>query len=200
MKNNKIDILFLDIDSVLNCAEYASTSYDEDKSSKALVEHNVPLHSKCIEALQHILRELPELKIVWSTDWKLSEDDYWNGWHNPRKWLEAQFWMKDRVVSNTPKRFTSTHPQEIHLWFKQNEFNKKHKTCSWMKDKHYDIGSYAILDDWDDNLMRKFGSHLFLTNSDHGLTAEIADKLISDMKEGRCKYSKEELDWRRHED
>lgn len=198
--DKKTDILFLDIDSVLNCSEFAQTVYEWQANDKAFIEPNVPLIKKNVTQLQRILLALPDLKIVWCTNWRLHLDEMYEKWKNPRIWLENQYWMKGRIIGNTPKRFTSTHPQEIHLWFEQNAFNKKHEGRDWMKDKHYDVSSYAILDDWDDSLMRKFGNHLFLTNLEHGLTTEIADKLILDMKEGRCKYSKEELDWRKHED
>ena len=194
--DKKIDILFLDIDSVLNCSKFAQTVYERRINDKIFIEPNVPLMKKNVAQLQRILLALPNLKIIWCTDWRLYLDEMYDCWKNPRIWLENQYWMKDRIIGNTPKRFTNTHPQEIHLWFKQNIFDEKHKDKNQIKDKYYDVSSYAILDDWDDSLMHKFGSHLFLTNSKDGLTLEIADKLILDMKEGKCKYNKEELNWR----
>ena len=64
----KAKILFLDIDGVLNCSRYSEDIYyDGDKQSEDLVAPAVPICKSCYEALETIAKNVPELKVVWST-------------------------------------------------------------------------------------------------------------------------------------
>ena len=163
-------VLFLDIDSVLNVSSYGEDLYNDGKSDFPFVEDNVPLNVKCIDALKHIFKEVPDLKVVWSTDWRLYDKPTYNGFKNPRLWLEAQDWMKDRVIGKTPKKMSSTHYDEIRMWFRDG------KNCSMVE-------SFAIIDDYATNAMFSyFKDNFFQCWYDSGLTMEIAEKVVKHFK------------------
>ena len=172
----KAKILFLDIDSVLNKNKYGDDLYfDGDKACPALVEPGVPLFKDCCAELEKIVACVPELKIVWSTDWRLYDKPDYNGWKNPRLWIEQN--MPDvgsKVVGRTPKKMSSTRPEEIHMWLSDNERAKNLES-----EKSYDILGYAVIDDYATNAMFSwFKGHFFQTWSDDGLTGVIARQVI----------------------
>lgn len=164
-------VLFLDIDSVLNHSRYAEDCYQgEECAGDAFVEDKVPLCKDNIAALKHIFEAVPDLKVVWTTDWRLYDKSDYNGFKNPRQWLEAQDWMKDRVVGKTPKKMSSTHYEEIRMWF---SYEKKDLV----------IEKFAILDDYDSyGMSTYFKNDFFKCRYDDGLTMEIADKVIDHLK------------------
>lgn len=164
-------ILFLDIDSVLNHSRYAGDCYEgEEYAGCAFVEDKVPLCKDNIEALKHLFEEVPDLKVVWSTDWRLYDKPDYNGFKNPRQWLEAQDWMEGRVIGKTPKKMSSTHYEEIRMWFSYEK-------------KDLDIEKFAILDDYDSyGMSTYFKNDFFKCWYDNGLTMEIADKVIDHLK------------------
>lgn len=165
-------ILFVDIDSVLNHSKYAEDCYQgEECAGDAFVEDKVPLCKDNIAALKHIFEAVPDLKVVWTTDWRLYDKPDYNGFKNPRQWLEAQDWMKDRVVGKTPKKMSSTHYEEIRMWFHYGS------NCSMVE-------SFAILDDYDSyGMSTYFKNDFFKCTYERGLTMEIAEKVIAHFKQ-----------------
>ena len=162
-------ILFLDIDSVLNVSRYGEDLYNNGRSDFPFVEDNVPLNVKCIDALKYIFNEVPDLKVVWSTDWRLYDKPTYNDYRNPRLWLEKQIWMKNRIIGNTPKKMSSTHYEEIRMWFTYEKKDLK-------------IEKFAILDDYDSYEMSKyFKNEFFKCMYDSGLTMEIAEKVVKHL-------------------
>lgn len=164
-------ILFLDIDSVLNHSRYAGDCYEgEEQAGCAFVEDKVPLCKDNIAALKHIFEAVPDLKVVWSTDWRLYDKPDYHGFKNPRLWLEAQDWMKDRVIDKTPKKMSSTHYEEIRMWLHYGE------KCGMVE-------KFAILDDYDSyGMSTYFEDEFFKCTYEHGLTMEIAEKVIAHFK------------------
>ncbi len=163
--------LFLDIDSVLNNSKPAEDCYQgEEHAGDDFVEDKVPLCKDNIEALKHIFEAVPDLKVVWSTDWRLYDKPDYNGFKNPRQWLEAQPWMEGRVIGKTPKKMSSTHYEEIRMWFLYEK-------------KDLDIEKFAILDDYDSyGMSTYFKNDFFKCTHEHGLTMEIAEKVIAHFK------------------
>lgn len=164
-------ILFCDIDSVLNHSKLAEDCYDgEECAGSAFVEDKVPLCQDNIAALKHIFEEVPDLKVVWSTDWRLYDKPDYNGFKNPRQWLEKQPWMKGRIIGKTPKKMSSTHYEEIQMWFSYDK-------------KDIEVEKFAILDDYATNAMfLYFKDSFFQCWYDTGLTMEIAEKVIVHLK------------------
>ena len=168
-------ILFLDIDSVLNTPKYGEDLYNDRNSDFQFVEADVPLDVNCINALKHIFKEVPDLKVVWSTDWRLYNEPTFNSFKNPLIWLEAQDWMKDRVISKTPKlTMPSSHFEEIHAWLSKNT--------------NIDVETFAILEDFVDLnglaefFKRYYRNKIFKCEYGSGLTIEIAEKVVKHLK------------------
>ena len=164
-------IVFCDIDSVLNHSKYAEDCYEgEEHAGDAFVEDKVPLCKDNIEALKHIFEEVPDLKVVWSSDWRLYDKPTYNIYRNPRLWLEAQSWMEGRVIGKTPKKMSSTHYEEIRMWFSHEK-------------KDLDVEKFAILDDYDSlGMTTYFKNDFFKCEPESGLTMETANKVIEHLK------------------
>ena len=121
-------VLFCDIDGVLNFASYGVDTYFDKYCNE-----KVALDDKCIERLKRLLEMFSDLKIVWSTDWRYVDTDWWHSWKNPVKYLESEFpWLAERVIGKTPKKMSSDRWHEVKWWI----------------DEHRDeIDAYVILDD-----------------------------------------------------
>ena len=119
-------VVFLDIDGVLN-----KTTFGEDLYHDTFGDADLPLHMDCVDNLKTLLESDPDIKIVWSTDWRHYDDAYFDRWKNPRLWLESQDWMKGRVIGKTPKKMSSEHFHDIKWWL----------------DAHKDVKKYVILED-----------------------------------------------------
>lgn len=71
-------VCFLDIDGVLNYAEYGEDTYYDKYCDK-----EVALDDLCIKRLRKLLERFPDLKIVWSTDWRFINEDSHFPWKSP---------------------------------------------------------------------------------------------------------------------
>ena len=91
-------VLFLDIDGVLNRAEYGKDTYEE-----TYADYCVCLHRPSVEALRKLLIKEPSLKIVWITDWAKFEPNACNANHcylDPKHALEQFPWIKSRIIGS----------------------------------------------------------------------------------------------------
>lgn len=158
-----MDVLFCDIDGVLNRA-----GYGEDTYADRFENGDLALDADCVENLKSLLGEFPDLKIVWSTDWRFCEEPLWRGeWRNPRLWLESRDWMSGRVAGKTPCKMSSEHFHDIKWWLDANP----------------GVSRYAILEDsyfpedW-------FGieKHLVRCDPSAGLTRENAAEVARILK------------------
>ena len=159
-------ILFLTIDSVLNHAPVGKLVYDYPER----FAHHVPLCADNIENLKYIIENVKYLKIVWSTNWCVDENEMWREWFNPRIWLELQFWMAP-ILGNTPKfpprhNFIQ-HANEIKIW---RQFHREYATCP-----------YAVLDDIYIGMSEAFHDNFFVCKHDSGLIREIALRVVEHL-------------------
>jgi hypothetical protein len=155
-----MDVVFLDIDGVLNNAN------DGGKPNKAgFIEKDLAICQNNLENLKRLLEAFPDLKIVWSTNWRQCEKDIWFGWQNPCVWLERQPWMVGRVVGKTPRKLSSEHYHDIKWWL----------------DDHPETENYVIFEDsyfpkdWfgiDKHVVR-CDDEIGLTDADIALAADI---------------------------
>lgn len=126
----KIRVCFLDIDGVLNFAPWGEDLY-YDKHA----DDEVALDAGCIEHLKSLVEKFPDLRIVWSTDWRMHDSDFWEKWKNPVKHLELTCsWLRERVIGITPKKLTSERWHEVKWWLDANA-------------SHNELAGYVILDD-----------------------------------------------------
>ena len=212
-------VLFLDIDGCLNTSPFGEYLYDfnlsevkERYNDLTYLEDRIPICKANLDALKHIVDNISDLGIVWSTDWRFDKDDkYTNnfGWHNPKLWLESLPWLSERVIGMTPKKMSSNRCEEIHFWFNENASRKKYADKNWLdvkqdecgycffKDLFYDIANYAIIDDYDSYCMNRYGQHFFKCDPSKGLTREQADDIIAFLKTND--FDEKGLDWRRND-
>lgn len=126
----KIRVCFLDIDGVLNFAPSAKDLY-YDKHAGSTID----LDDRCIECLKSLVEKFSDLKIVWSTSWRMYDGSFWRKLKNPVKHLEAACsWLRERIIGVTPKRLTSERWHEVKWWLDANA-------------SHGELAGYVILDD-----------------------------------------------------
>jgi len=183
MQDTKKNIIFLDIDSVLNYSRFGQDSYDTGNDrTEDFVEQKTPICKSCLEALNHIVVNAENPAVVWSTSWALEEREVWNGWNNPRLYVERLPWMKDLVVGRTPRKMSSERCEEIHFWLHNNEYVRKYHDKKWCEgERFYDIHSFAVIDDIERG-MERYGDHFFRTEYDTGLTMEQAKGIVEFLK------------------
>ena len=125
--------LFLDIDGVLNRAEYGKELYGETYSDYCLC-----LHRPSVEALKKLLDDEPDLKIVWISDWaKFDSASYYGSacQLDPLVALEQFPWLKERVFGSVFYGAYETAKGD----------EKMHAVKAFVED--HIVESYAILDD-----------------------------------------------------
>lgn len=106
-------IIFLDIDGVLNHSNVGEDTYYDHFENVS-----IPIDQNNLKYFEEVLIKYPEIRIVWSTDWRLYNEEMWNGWKNPRLYLEKRPLWKDKIIGKTPKKMSSEHHDEIRLWFR----------------------------------------------------------------------------------
>lgn len=87
-------IMFLDIDGVLNRAEYGKDLYDDTYSDYCLA-----IHRPSVVALKKLLDKNSDLNIVWISNWTSTIDNFGMAL-NPIAALEMFPWVKNRVVGS----------------------------------------------------------------------------------------------------
>ena len=144
-----IDILFLDIDGVLN----------PDKG-----DHPHVFDPECVAQLHRILDRCPQTQIVFSTTWRTGFTFFVLGW----LWHQHNLPLK-RVIARTPDINLKRRGEEIQQWLKDAaRIAPQHK-----------IRNYAVLDDEVEPILEKIPAKaVFACDPWHGLTAEVADRVI----------------------
>lgn len=185
-------VLFLDIDGVLN-AWKSGTQRWYQQPSYPFIEPSVPLCTSLVENLQHIIAEVPDIGVVWSTSWRFNEDECYQKWRNPRLWLEKQKWFRKVLIGKNPMKMSSVRSEEIGFWLAENQWNKANlnkeffsKQDHWkhfMNEPAYEVLNYAIVDDYLSDGMLRFGAeHLFTTQPNQGMSRAIANNIIKFLK------------------
>lgn len=155
-----MNIIFLDIDGVLNCEIF----YLNRKKQSSLIEH--PENQICPQRIKWLneLCEDTKSKIVISSTWRHSGIEYCR---DVLKKSGATF----DVIDITPDiRFDgSVRGNEIYQWIKKNI----ESLCGI---KYYDYKTYAIIDDDSDMLLWQ-RNNFFKTDTYSGLTPNICYKI-----------------------
>jgi hypothetical protein len=163
MKN----IIFLDIDGVLNCElHYHSAQFEDYKTNgdkkDEMLYHTSQISKERIEMLNKLCEET-DTQIVVSSTWRSS------------KTIEELQEMFNAcggtftVLDKTGHCDCRTRGCEIHEWLEKN--TKKH-----FEVEYYDFYRYAIIDDDSDMLLNQ-QSHFFQTDNYAGLTPTICYKI-----------------------
>ncbi|HCW54570.1 MAG TPA: hypothetical protein DG753_12735 [Clostridium sp.] len=143
-EGDKINIVFLDIDGVLNTGR--NQDLQEQRDGKSTFYHQFYFDKQCMRNLKEIILQY-DAYVVISSSWRIEKDTiYWSEiLRNFRK-----YHIEDRIIGKTPS-FSTTRGDEIKKWIDNNE--KK-------------VNNYIILDDEDD--MFGLEDHLVLCNDYYG--------------------------------
>ena len=139
-----MNVLFLDCDGVVNNKQHLYAIKDKKvKGANTLNDANLFHMKKAVApqnmwVLGYIMKQVPDLKIVISSAWRLHYDltDF--------KELFKIFKLDgSRIIGKTPKMFSSERCHEIRMWINDYE-ELHHKKIDWVAvDDHviFDLGS-----------------------------------------------------------
>ena len=158
----KINILFLDIDGVLNSArffkeEYEKWSLNGRPQEGAYKWCRDKFQKSSIKELNRIIKKVPDLKIVISSSWKNNNTLY----ELKEKLFKQAGINPDLVIDMTPNLGIIHRGKEIIEWLNHNKYN---------------IINFVILDDNTD--MDELSDKLVKTTWAEGLTEKEADEII----------------------
>lgn len=156
-----MNIIFLDIDGVLNTGRYQD--FQEFKYGKSTFNHQFKFDPICMENLKEVAYEF-DAYIVISSSWRIEREEIY--------YIEllgnlASYDLHNRVLGKTPS-FSTIRGEEIKQWIIEN--NNK-------------IDNFVILDDEDD--MAELVDHLALCNDYYGFddNVKVVAKNILNLKE-----------------
>jgi HAD domain in Swiss Army Knife RNA repair proteins len=171
-----VKVLFLDIDGVLNSSQFNKALIRNVGRKGLLIKEFCPLASS---NLLEILSEVPDVKIVVSSSWRL---------HESLEGLRAILWAnagvpEERVIGATP----------CLQWDDPEKHGRGQEIQAWL-DKHPEVTKFVILDDSSD--MAHLKPHLVQTNWMHGLMLEEAEEVIRRLEpESPCDECGKVLKW-----
>ena len=153
LEKMQLDVIFLDIDGVLNP--------DKDKFPHVF-------DPDCVRQLQRILDCNPLARVVFSTSWRTGFSFFVLGW----LWHEHNLPL-ERVIGRTPDIDLEKRGEEIRQWLADAP----------VRSKEYKIRRFAILDDEVDPIVSAIDrKHVFGCDPYHGLTEDIADRVIRHLQ------------------
>lgn len=159
-------ILFLDIDGVLNNHNSKTMYLSGDDTKYGIDDYN----------LQQLFRIINECgcKIVWSTNWR-NHPDNWE-WGTDKNRYKSQF----PKIRNLLKDYTHEDKYAPHKHGNLKAFD----IAEWIQNHKEEMqgGCIAILDDMSTQKLDSYGVCFFQTDSNYGLTKEIADNIIAFYK------------------
>ena len=128
VKHSLKKILFCDIDGVLNRCEYAKDLYFDTYG-----DHCLALHKPAVLALKKLLEDVPDLNVVWISNWNtvpISFQGQDGCTLNPLAILESFEWLKARTVGHVIGKMSMDRAESI---------------CRWLK--HHIAENFVIVDD-----------------------------------------------------
>jgi hypothetical protein len=149
LKQMQLDVIFLDIDGVLN------PDQNTDKHVFA---------PGCVAQLRRILDARPAAHVVFSTTWRVGLAFFALGWI----WRQHELPLS-RVIGRTPDLHATLRGKEIQDWLDDApRLAPKHK-----------IRRYAVVDDEPEPILDVIPrQHVFTCDPAHGLTEAVADRVI----------------------
>lgn len=169
--------LFLDIDGVLNTIRYSNYLIDNDEDDTD--EDGALFDPEAVEKLAHIIKTIPDVKIIISSTWRFK------GW----EWIN-HLWEKRQM----PGKIYSITPALEFVRFK----NLIHQSCSesvypygtkgmeigeWLRlygSKNPMLSKYVIIDDEED-FPSRYKDHIVLTDPFWGITEETVVRVIEKL-------------------
>lgn len=158
-----MNVLFLDIDGVLNSANWFKTSYEtrrrkrnEDRYLKDYenARWDLDIGQEHVVHLKRVMEKVESLNIVVSSTWRM----HYSIEQLKSRLSELLHISPNRIVGKTPRLF-ETRGKEIQKWL----------------DDHV-VEKFVILDD--DSDMDHLMDHLIQTRNETGMQRETADRII----------------------
>lgn len=145
----EINVIFLDIDGVLN----------PDKTN-----HQHVFAPDCVKQLRRILDDSAQTHVVFSTSWRTGLPFFVLGW----LWRQHELPLQ-RVIGRTPEIHTDKRGMEINQWLQNAP----------LRSKEHRVRRFAILDDEVEPILEVIPDRcVFACDPWHGLTEEVADGVI----------------------
>lgn len=171
MKN----IIFLDIDGVLNCQTFFETRFTDYKEAKKTLRKSVK--SKEIERLDYYKAQLCPMRVVWlnelciDTDSKVVVSSTWRKGKTVEELQEILNYCGAtfEVIAKTGESESRVRGVEIAEWIEAN-------VEKLLGIKYYDFCNYVIIDDDSDMLLNQ-ARHFFHTDGYSGLTPNTCYKI-----------------------
>jgi len=144
-----LDVIFLDIDGVLNPVQ---------------TKHPHVFAPDCVQQLRRILDASPQIHVVMSTSWRTGFPFFVLGWLWHQHNLSVQ-----RVIGRTPDIQNDRRGEEIQKWLADAP----------LRTKEHQVRRYAALDDEPEPILEVIPrQHVFTCDPCHGLTSDVADRVI----------------------
>jgi len=167
-----VNVLFLDFDGVLNSKQHCLATADfkvrgaENLSDADLFRMKHDVNANNMWALGFILDQLPDLKIVISSAWRLH-------YHieSFRELFKIFKLDETRIIGFTPKKFSSERMHEIRMWVDDYE-ELHHKKVDFLA-----VDDHVI---WD--IDHEFKEREILTDAWVGLSMHDAFRIIKHFK------------------
>ena len=118
VKHSYKKILFCDIDGVLNRCEYVKDLYFDTYG-----DHCLALHKPAVLALKKLLEEVPDLNVVWISDWNTVPSTFQGRdgcTFNPMSLLESFDWLKCRIAGRVVGKMSMCRIESIIRWLNDN--------------------------------------------------------------------------------
>lgn len=159
----EIQVLFLDIDGVLNCDASARYWYVRRHSAFGGASRTpgcMPWCPICVSNFQDLLERSPEnLRIVLSSAWRIGR----NTLEELQQFFTENEIPSDRLIGRTPPSLSGERGKEIEHWLEHTS-NK--------------VSNFVILDDERGGLNRELRRHLVKTDRRTGLTVCHIEKIL----------------------
>ena len=153
-KELQYNIIFLDIDGVLNSVQ--SAIYWHRKKMDLRITESCPI---CVSNLNYLIEKLPDIKFVITSTWRYNNTlkqlcNIFQGWG---------FFVRNNIIGVTPRVEGADRGKEIKKWLDEASGNVL-------------VKSYLIIDD--DFDMGELSSHLIKVDNRVGLTIVNVQEII----------------------
>lgn len=160
--SNFINVLFLDIDEVLNCNNNDTTDAEHVHIIVRGMEHHDKYNPRLIHNL-NLLCERYDFKIVLSSTWRKLFDIF------TMRELFVTMGIKGELIDYTTKRYLDTDYRERIEWdTSAKPRDRGLQISAWLNEDKYNVSNYLVLDDstdasygHEDNYHRTFGKYGF---------------------------------------
>lgn len=162
-----MNIIFLDIDGVLNSAEFAERNYNETGKGLFMFDFVDPF---AVDSMKKFLDKHPDIRLVISSSWRYGNvhktvDFFRSNGMSP---------LADYVIGDTPRSYSGERGNEIQ-WFLEHIGTDV--MGDFIIDNDIKVDRYVIVDDDFDMLDFQKENNLVKIDSMHGITNNDYDKI-----------------------